>query len=129
MPPIRTVKITPEERRIADAIRAVKNEERASLLKAHAQFSVPYGKLRARFHGRPSTDYLGGHNKTLDQEQEEAVLQYIDRCDELGAQCSHKQIELAANSVLRKSGSPETVSRAWTSCFIKRHKVNRSYIQ
>jgi hypothetical protein len=67
MPPIRTPKSTPEERRIANVIIALNNGEYTSLTKASNDFKVPYGKLRARFQGRPSTDALGGHNKLFDE--------------------------------------------------------------
>jgi len=122
MPPI-WKKITPEEQRIDKAIKALKNDEYISVVKAHRAFNVPYQKLLQRYNGRPAADSLGGHNKTLDDAQEQALLQYIDRCSELGRPCKHKHIELAANSILRASGNPNIVSRAWTSQFIKRHKV------
>ena len=97
MPPIRTIKVTPEERRIANAIKALKDGEYTSVLQAHRDFNVPYQKLLARYKGRPSTNHLGGLNKLLDGAQEQALLQYIDRCNELGCQCDHKQIERGAN--------------------------------
>ena len=78
-------------------------------------------------------------NKLLNDAQEQAILQYIDRCDQLGRPCDHRRIELAANSVLRASGTlqltgryfglPKTVSKAWTSRFIKRHNVFKHYTQ
>src|SRR5277367_4478808 len=124
MPPIRK-KITPEEQRIARAIKALKDGEYTTVAKAHRAYNVPYQKLLLRHQGRLSTNSLGGHNKALNDAQEQALLQYIDRCDELGRPCKHKHIELAANSLLRASGNSNTVSRAWTSRFIKRHKVVR----
>ena len=128
MPLIRTKKITPEEQRIARAITALKNREQPNVTKAHHKYNVPYSKLWARYYSRPYTDSLSGSNKLLDDAQEQALLQYIDRCDKLGCQCTYKLIERGANSVLRQSGSPKTVSKAWTSRFIKRHKVNSSII-
>jgi hypothetical protein len=66
MPPIRTLKTTLEECRIANAIIALKNSEVTNVTKASSKYKVPYGKLRARFLRRPSTNALGGQNKTLD---------------------------------------------------------------
>ncbi len=114
MPPIQK-KISPEEQRIAKAIKALKDGEYTSVLKAHRAFNVPYQKLLHRYQGRPPASSLGGHNKILDDTQEQALLQYIDRCSELGRPCKHKHIKMAANSILRASGYQDTVSRAWTS--------------
>ena len=69
MSPIRK-KITPEEQRIDKAIKALKNNEYTSVMKAHHVFNVPYQKLLQRYNGRPAADSLGGHNKTLDDAQE-----------------------------------------------------------
>ena len=108
MPPIRK-KITPEEQRIDKAIKALKNDEYISVAKAHRALNVPYQKLLQRYNGRPAADSLDEHNKTLDDAQEQALLQYIDCCSELGRSCKHKHIELAANSILQVSGSLNTV--------------------
>ena len=69
MPPIQK-KITPEEQRIAKAIKAFKDGKYTSVLKAHRAFNVPYQKLLQRYNGRPAADSLNGHNKTLDDTQE-----------------------------------------------------------
>src|SRR5216117_2276409 len=108
-------KIISEEQRIDKAIKALKNDEYISVAKAHRAFNIPYQKLLLRYNSRPAADSLGGHNKTLDDAQEQVLLQYIDCCSELGRPCKHKHIELAANSILQASGGPNTVSRAWTS--------------
>jgi hypothetical protein len=67
----------------------------------------------------PSIESNGGHNRALFVEQENALLLYIDRCKELGCPCQHKHIELGANSLLLASGSLRTVSKSWTTRFIK----------
>ena len=77
MPPIQK-KIIPEKQRIAKTIKALKNGEYISVLKAHRAFNVPYQKLLHRYNGRPAANSLGGHNKILDDAQEQALLQYID---------------------------------------------------
>ena len=117
-------KIISEKQRINKTIKTLKNDEYTSVLKAHRAFNVPYQKLLQRYNGRPAADSLAGHNKTLDDAQEQALLQYIDHCSELGRPCKHKHIELAANSILRASDSPNIVSWAWISWFIKHHKVH-----
>ena len=55
--------------------------------------------------GRKAANSLGGKNKLLNDAQEQAILQYIDRRDQLGRPCDHRRIELAANSVLRAAGT------------------------
>ena len=77
MPPIQK-KITPEKQRIDKTIKALKNDEYTSVLKAHRAFNVLYQKLLHRYNSRPAANSLGSHNKTLDDAQEQALLQYID---------------------------------------------------
>lgn len=120
MPPVRTKKVTPEEQRIAKAIKAIKDSTVKNASVAARQYYVPYSKLYHRLNGQPAVDSNGGHNKALSVEQEKALLLYIDRCHELRRACKHKHIELAANSLLLASGSTYTVSVSWTTRFIKR---------
>jgi hypothetical protein len=77
MPSTQT-KITPEENRIARAIKALKDGECKTVAEAHRAFSVPYSKLYARNQGRLCNSNNGGLNKSLDSAQEEALLLYID---------------------------------------------------
>jgi hypothetical protein len=82
MPVVRT-KSNPEESRITKAINALVSGEQPSVLAAHKAFNVLYKKLLGRYaHGTEASH--GGQNKALDTAQEEALLQYIDRCSELG---------------------------------------------
>ena len=115
MPPIRGKKVTPEEQRIAKAIKEIQDGTLKNASVAAKHHHVPYHKLYHRLHGRPAMETNGGHNKALSAEQEKALLLYIDRCEELGRPCEHKHIELAANSLLRASDSLRLVSRSWTT--------------
>jgi hypothetical protein len=119
---IRT-RFTPKEQRIAKAIKALDSGECKSVADANRTYNVPYNKLRYRYQGRPCNNTNGGLNRALNRVQEQALLLYIDQCDELGRPCKHIHIELGANSILRALNSPKTVSQAWTSRFIKRYKV------
>src|ERR1017187_992001 len=109
MPPIRGKKVTPEEQRIAKAIKEIQDGTLKNVTVASQHHHVPYHKLYHRFHGRPPLESNGGLNKALSPEQEKALLLYIDRCDEMGRPCEHKHIELAANSILRAFDSPHLV--------------------
>src|SRR5450432_1521199 len=104
MPPIRT-KITPEEQRITRAIKALNSGECKNVVDTNRTYNVPYDKLRYRYQGRACNDTNDSLNKALNKVQEQALLQYIDRCDELGRPCKHIYIELGANSILRASNS------------------------
>jgi len=73
-------------------------------------YHVPYSKLYHRLQGRSATKSNGGLNKALSIEQENALLLYVNWCEELGRLCKYKHIELAANSLLFASGSFNTVS-------------------
>jgi len=64
MPPTQT-KISPEETRIARAIKALKDGEYKTVAEAHRAFSVPYSKLYARNQGRLCNSNNGGLNKSL----------------------------------------------------------------
>jgi len=102
MPVVRT-KSNPEESRITKAINALVSSEQPSVLAAHKAFNVPYKKLLGRYaHGTEASH--GGQNKALDKVQEEALLQYIDRCSELGRPAKRQDIINAANSILWNSG-------------------------
>jgi hypothetical protein len=115
MPPVRT-KSTPEETRIAKAIEALHTGEYKSVSTAHKAFNVPYYKLLGRYrHGRKASH--GGQNKALDKAQEAALLEYIDRCDQLGRPAKRRHITMAANSILWSSGQFKEVSKPWITRF------------
>ena len=83
MPPIQ-FKITPEEARIAQAIKGIASGEYKSVAEANRACNVLYGKLYYRNKSWKCNDTNRSLNKALDYAQEEALLLYIDRCDELG---------------------------------------------
>jgi Tc5 transposase DNA-binding domain len=129
MPPIRSTKpankVTPEEQRIAKAICDLKDGTLKNPAVAARAYHVPYDKLLRRSKGMPSIDSNGGHNKALTSSQEQALLLYIDRCEELGRPCKRKHIKIGANTLLALSGSLGHVSKSWTTRFIKRTKCLR----
>src|SRR5450432_3727394 len=98
MPAVRK-KANPEEARITKAIEALDSGEQKSVRAAHKAFNVPYKKLLGRYkHGTEASH--GGQNKALDEAQEDALLQYIDRCSESGRPAKQQDIINAANSIL-----------------------------
>jgi hypothetical protein len=105
-------KVTPEEQRIAKAIKDVQDGTHRSTTAAVKAWHVPYDKLLRQSQGMRSIESNGGHNKSLSAEQEKALLLYMDQCEEMGRPCEHKHIEVAANSILQASDSPQLVSRS-----------------
>jgi hypothetical protein len=76
-------KVTPEGGRIEKALEALRSGDQKSAYAAHKAFNVPYKKLLGRYkHGSKASH--SGYNKALDNAQEKALLEYIDRCDQLG---------------------------------------------
>jgi hypothetical protein len=82
MPPVRT-KSSPEEARIVRAVEALDAGEYLSVSAAYKAFNVLYHKLLGRYRHRTKASH-SGQNKALDKAQEAALLEYIDRCDQLG---------------------------------------------
>jgi Tc5 transposase DNA-binding domain len=109
-------KNTLEEARIAKAIRALDNGECKSVSEAYKAFNVLYKKLLGRYHHGSKASH-GGQNKALDAAQEEALLQYIDQCDQLSRPLKRWHIELAANSILWSNGQFKEVSHNWITRF------------
>jgi len=109
-------KNTPEEGRIVKAMEALRNGECKSVSEAHIAFNILYKKLLGRYCHR-SKALHGGQNKALDKAQEEALLEYIDRCDQLGRPTKRRHIALATNSILWSSSQFKEVSRNWITRF------------
>lgn len=60
-------------------------------------------RLQYRFKENPSKIESGGQNKKLSEAQEKAIFQFLDRLDSNGPKARYKQLELAANSLLKKN--------------------------
>jgi hypothetical protein len=129
MPPVRSTKpankATPEEQRIAKALRGLKDGTFKNPAVAARAQHVPYNKLLRRSNGTKPIESNGGHNKVLSTVQEQALLLYIDRCEELGRPCKRKHITIGTNTLLALSGASFYISKCWTTRFIKRTKCLR----
>ena len=113
------------ESRIADAILELGKCENPNVAAVARQFNVPAKRLINRWKGRKSKIECGGHNKALSEAQESALCQYLDNLDGGGPKVRYKQLEQAANSLLKKwytrSGKPPIVGAHWTARFLQRH--------
>lgn len=64
-------------------------------------------------------------NRALSRPQEEAVRQWLDQLDRAGQTSNAQQLEICANSILRRQHTdpttpPPTVSKMWAYRFMKR---------
>lgn len=113
------------ESRITDAILELNKRENPNVAAVARQFEVPIPRLRNRWKGRKSKIESGGHNKALSEAQESALCQYLDNLAGGGPKARYKQLEQAANSLLRKGhtggGKPPTVGGHWAARFLRRH--------
>src|SRR5580692_325483 len=72
------------EERIHHALEGFDNGNFKTLRDAADKHHVPYTRIYARYHVRPSKIGRPGTNKRLNPEQEAALRLYIRRCDEIG---------------------------------------------
>ncbi|KAI0994339.1 hypothetical protein K3495_g13843 [Podosphaera aphanis] len=75
------------------------------------------------------TGISGGHNKDLNDAQEEALREYCDRCIRMNISPKLKDVRRAANSLLRLNGSGKRVSHMFATRWMKRnsqYKIRRS---
>lgn len=113
------------ESRITDAIIELDIRENPNVAAVARQFEVPATRLRSRWKGRKSKTERGGHNKALSEAQESAICQYLENLNGGGPKARYKQLEQAANALLRKGhtggGKPPTVGGHWAARFLQRH--------
>ena len=112
------------ESRIADAILELGKCENPNVAAVARQFNVPAKRLINRWKGRKSKIECGGHNKALSEAQESALCQYLDNLDGGGPKVRYKQLEQAANLLLKKgytgSGKLPIIGAHWTAQFLQR---------
>jgi hypothetical protein len=117
-----------EERVIAEAVEAYKKDPRQKITKLAAQFNIPYARLRARIHGRPS--YTKSYTERrpvasrLTTDQEDAIKLWVADIDDMGIPPTPRLVEEHANAILRRMNPqmepPPTVSKRWPYRFMKR---------
>lgn len=98
--------------RIAEAIAFVQDNPDIKLTKVAVKFLIPYDQFTRRLKGRPASNSRGGHNKALDDTQEDGLRKYINFLIHIGKNPNLRTIQQAANSILRASGSTRILGRA-----------------
>ena len=91
------------EERIHHALEGFDNGIFKTLRDAADKHHVPYTRIYARYHDRPSKIGRPGTNKRLNPEQEAALRLYIRRCDEIGYSALPHMIYDAATCILNES--------------------------
>ena len=107
------------EARIHEAIAFLSDSDKPNLSAAATQFLVPYHRLCARWNGAHSYSTRPTNGKRLDNTQEAAVCQYLDRLDAIGTSARYHMVTSSTNFVLRlnhtnSSTTPPIVSKMWT---------------
>ena len=110
---------------IQDVIDAINERDKSSVRAIAREFRVPYGRLRSRLNGRPTkSDVQGLHNRALKPDQEQALLSYFQRLDEMGIPARYSTIQRKAEAVLAQdlpSTYPRpTLSRKWAKRWLDR---------
>jgi hypothetical protein len=108
---------------IAKAIKYYNETPSVKKSKAAAAFLVPYNLFKKRLEGRPAQNTKGGNNKALNCDQEHALRQYLDFLINCGHQGTKIHIKLAANSILRATGSTRQLDLQWARRWFLRHKA------
>ena len=113
------------EEKIKKAVDDLQTQSKPNIAATAQKFDVPRQRLQSRFKGKLSKIDSGGQNKKLSEAQEKAICQFLDHLDSNGPKARHKQLEQAANSLLKKDhrgkGSTPTVGPHWAERFLKRH--------
>jgi len=114
------------EERIEDALYRLGQPEAPPVTAVAREFNVPYQRLLARLHGRPSKSTRPPTNRKLTEEQESALCQYLNALDEIYMSATRKHCYTTANLILArahgsKPGSPPTIGKQWVANFLNRH--------
>ena len=105
------------ENRISEAYDAYFARGKPKILPLARKFNVPYQRLYSRVNGRDSRSTRAIITKSLDEAQEQAIIQWIISLDNTNASPTPKMVEQCANQMLSKSG--KVVSKTWVYYFIK----------
>lgn len=89
-------------------------------------FDVNYRSLLQRISGGNSRSTRSRTNERLDKAQYEAIFEYIDRLDQIGAPPTPNMLKATANEILKRNHQdssipPPTVGDNWPYRFIKKH--------
>lgn len=110
------------EEKIKKAVDELQTQSEPNVAATGRKFDVPR-QTQYRFKGNPSKIESEGQDKKLSEAQEKAICQFLDHLDSSGPKARYKQLEQAANSLLKKyhwgKGPAPTVGPQWAERFLK----------
>jgi hypothetical protein len=109
-----------EEALLATALDAYNTQKFSSLRKAADHYRVPYSKLRGRKNGQTSRSSRPTHNNALNSKQEDALISWIELLNNCYTPPTAKDIESAANRLLKMAGSERVVGPMYSYRLIRR---------
>jgi hypothetical protein len=119
-PPKMPKKRSDEEDLLAKALHAYNTREFSSLRKAADHYRVSYSKLRGRKKGRLGLSGRPTTNNALNSKQEDALISWIELLNSCYTPLTAKDIESAANRLLKIAGSERVVSPMYSYRLIQR---------
>ena len=113
------------ESRIQEALRYLSENPRTKITVLGKQFNVPYQRLLARLHGRKSISEVTQRTTRLNEFQEAAVLNYVERLTSAFIPPRKDVVVAYANSLLNDTAEPgvpiQPLGPQWLARFLRRH--------
>ena len=112
-----------EEKRLAECLQIIQDHPYTKLAKLAREKRVSYDKLRRRIRHVQDGRSTGGHNKRLNQNQDEGLKRYISYLIRIGQPPTKRTITGAANNILRQTeGLDASVGSSWATRWLTRNK-------
>ena len=110
------------EGRIEKALSVMQDDLELTCAEAARQFFVPYPRLYARLKRRDSKTTRPRTNLRLTEEQNQALQEYVHRCDALNSPALVPQLLDAAERTFKQS-EPEAapLGKNWITCFLRQN--------
>ena len=110
------------EDRILEAVKSLDSQGKPNVAKTARDFCVLLSRFKNCWNGRRSKIQMIAYNRTLFQSQELGICQYLDHLDRRKLKAQYKQLDQAANALLKKDytgrDKPPTVGSHWAGRFL-----------
>lgn len=112
------------EEQLQLALDSLSEQTKPNISKTAQEFAVPMHQLRRRWQGGKSLFQRQPNGRKLNPIQEQALCDYIDYFDAVGASINCRQIAIAADSILEEDHTdsttpPPQISDHWLKHFLK----------
>lgn len=113
--------------RLRDAVNAVTNQN-MSVREASRQYEVPRSTLQDRLHRRVDADCKVGRDTVLNQNEEEAIVQWLIRMAICGFPRTRYNVINTVKNIIKEDKRPNPFKNGkpgdkWYSLFLKRHPI------